>query len=111
MRRAERFNRLPRQDKLDQVFAGVVRYGPYAMFALLPAYALRLQLVYVGRARRPRLRITRRARTGQGSGQSATSDLLGGAADRQRPRRPRVAKVGDGSERRFRRQSRQNMGK
>jgi hypothetical protein len=51
-RRAERFNRLPRQDKLDQIFAGVVRYGPYAMFALLPAYALLLQLVYVGRARR-----------------------------------------------------------
>jgi hypothetical protein len=51
-RRAERFNRLPRQDKLEQVFAGVVRYGPYAMFALLPAYALLLQLVYIGRAGR-----------------------------------------------------------
>jgi hypothetical protein len=51
-KRADRFNRLPREDKIDQIFAGVVRYGPYAMFALLPAYALLLQLVYVGRAGR-----------------------------------------------------------
>ena len=51
-RRAERFNRLSREDKLEQVGAGVVRYGPYAMIALLPAYGLLLQLVYLGRSRR-----------------------------------------------------------
>jgi hypothetical protein len=50
--RADLFNRLPRQEKLDQVFAGVMRYGPYAMFALLPLFAVLVGLVYVGRARR-----------------------------------------------------------
>jgi hypothetical protein len=46
------FNRLPRQGKVDQIFAGVLRYGPYAMFALLPLFALLVKLAYVGRARR-----------------------------------------------------------
>lgn len=51
-RRAELFNRLTRQEKADQIFAGLMRYGPYAMFALLPLFALLLKLVYLGRARR-----------------------------------------------------------
>jgi hypothetical protein len=51
-RRLERFNRLPLDERVDQLIAGVFRYGPYAMVALLPAYALLLQLVYLGRARR-----------------------------------------------------------
>lgn len=51
-RRAELFNRLPRQEKADQIFAGVMRYGPYAMFALLPLFALLMKLVYIGRTRR-----------------------------------------------------------
>jgi len=51
-RRIEMFNRLPRQEKADQLFAGVMRYGPYAAFALLPLFALLMWLVYVGRARR-----------------------------------------------------------
>ena len=51
-RRIEMFNRLPRQEKVDQLFAGVIRYGPYAAFALLPLFALLMWLVYVGRARR-----------------------------------------------------------
>jgi hypothetical protein len=50
--RAQLFNRLPRQEKADQVFAGVMRYGPYAAFALLPLFALLMRLAYVGRARR-----------------------------------------------------------
>ena len=34
----------------------MLRYGPYAMFALLPLFALLLKIVYVGRARRYPLR-------------------------------------------------------
>ena len=51
-RQIEVFNRLPRQAKVDQIFAGVLRYGPYAMFALLPLFALLVKLAYVGPARR-----------------------------------------------------------
>jgi hypothetical protein len=51
-RRAEVFNRLPPQEKADQIFAGMLRYGPYAMFVLLPLFALLAKLVYLGRARR-----------------------------------------------------------
>jgi hypothetical protein len=50
--RMDRFNRLDRQDKIDQIVAGVLRYGPYALIALLPWFALLLQLVYAGRRRR-----------------------------------------------------------
>ena len=46
------FNRLNRQEKSEQVFLGVVRYGPYAMFVLLPAFALLQMIVYAGRGRR-----------------------------------------------------------
>jgi hypothetical protein len=59
--RAQLFNRLPRQEKADQVFAGVMRYGPYAMFALLPLFALLMGLAYVGRTRRYRERPRRYA--------------------------------------------------
>jgi hypothetical protein len=46
------FNKLNRQEKSEQVFLGVVRYGPYAMFVLLPAFALLQTIVYAGRGRR-----------------------------------------------------------
>jgi hypothetical protein len=51
-KRFERFNHLAGQDKSDQVFAGMVRYGPYAMFVLMPAFALLLQIAYAGRGAR-----------------------------------------------------------
>jgi hypothetical protein len=51
-RQIDVFNRLPRQAKADQIFAGVLRYGPYAMFALLPLFAVLIKLAYVGRAHR-----------------------------------------------------------
>ena len=51
-RRAEQFNHLPRKQQIEQIVSGVLRYGPYAMFALLPLFALLLKLAYVGRARR-----------------------------------------------------------
>ena len=47
-----RFNSLPRAQKLEQILAGTLRYGPYAMFALLPAFAVLLKLLYLGRRRR-----------------------------------------------------------
>ena len=51
-KRVARFNALPRQDKIEQVTFGFLRYGPYAMIVLLPAFALLLKLLYAGRARR-----------------------------------------------------------
>jgi len=50
--RWDRFNRLPTDEKEDQIVDGMLRYGPYAMFALLPAFALLLKLAYFGRYRR-----------------------------------------------------------
>ena len=49
--RLQRFRKLPAADKVEQINAGVLRYGPYAMLALLPASALLLQAVYAGRRR------------------------------------------------------------
>ena len=51
-RRLDRFNALPREAKVEQVFYGIVRYGPYAMVVLLPAFALLLKLLYLGRRKR-----------------------------------------------------------
>lgn len=51
-KRIDRFNQLPRAQKIEQVLAGATRYGPYAMFVLLPAFAALLKLVYLGRRRR-----------------------------------------------------------
>ncbi len=48
----ERFNQLGRQEKSEQVFLGAVRYGPYAMFVLLPSFALLQTIAYLGRGRR-----------------------------------------------------------
>jgi hypothetical protein len=50
--RIARFNQLSRSDKEKQITDGIFRYGPYAMFVLLPAFALLLKLVYLGRGRR-----------------------------------------------------------
>ena len=47
------------QEREAQLVDGTLRYGPYAMFVLLPAFALLLKLLYLGRRReypaRPRL--------------------------------------------------------
>jgi hypothetical protein len=57
--RIERFKRLTSKEREAQIAEGIFRYGPYAMFVLLPAFALLLKLVYLGRRRkhpaRPRL--------------------------------------------------------
>ena len=47
--RLRRFRALSAQEKADQLNAGALRYGPYAMLALLPASALLLYASYVGR--------------------------------------------------------------
>jgi len=51
-KRINQFNQLPRAQKLEQVLAGATRYGPYAMFVLLPAFAALLKIAYLGRRRR-----------------------------------------------------------
>lgn len=58
-KRIDRFRRLTPKEREAQIVDGTLRYGPYAMFALLPAFALLLKLLYLGRRRkhpaRPRL--------------------------------------------------------
>lgn len=51
-KRYDHFRALPKEEKAEQLYAGVLRYGTYAMVALLPAFALLQKLVYLGRARR-----------------------------------------------------------
>jgi hypothetical protein len=52
LKRWNRFNNLSKSEKAEQLGEGILRYAPYAMFALLPAFALLLKLVYLGRGRR-----------------------------------------------------------
>ena len=51
-KRWNRFSSLSKREKAEQLREGMLRYAPYAMFVLLPAFALLLKLVYVGRRRR-----------------------------------------------------------
>lgn len=50
--RIERFNALPPQERLEQALLGMLRYGPYAMFVLLPAFAFLLMALYAEPGRR-----------------------------------------------------------
>src|SRR5262249_39146737 len=54
--RWRRFERLSTSEKTEQLADGMLRYGPYAMFALLPAFAFLVKLAYIGRRRRYPLR-------------------------------------------------------
>src|SRR5262245_14979056 len=51
-KRLERFRHLSPADKEAQIVDGIFRYGPYAMFVLLPAFAFLLKILYLGRRRR-----------------------------------------------------------
>ncbi len=51
-KRYANFKKLSRADKAERLYAGVLRYGPYAMVALLPAFALLLKFAYLGRSSR-----------------------------------------------------------
>jgi hypothetical protein len=50
--RLEAFNQLTSQQKTEQIYNGTLRYGPYALVALLPVFAALVQLAYIGRTRR-----------------------------------------------------------
>jgi len=50
--RLQAFNRLTPQQKTEQIYSGTLRYGPYALVALLPVFAALVQLAYAGRGRR-----------------------------------------------------------
>lgn len=47
-KRYEHFRQLPREEKAERLYSGTLRYGSYAMIALLPVFALLLKLVYLG---------------------------------------------------------------
>jgi Protein of unknown function (DUF3667) len=51
-RRFEHFNQLDRQEKSEQIYFGFVRYGPYAMFVLMPAFAMLMMIAYLGGGKR-----------------------------------------------------------
>ena len=51
-KRYDQFKKLSRDQKAERLYAGALRYGPYAMVALLPAFALLQMAVYVGSGRR-----------------------------------------------------------
>ena len=51
-KRLDRFNHLAQTEKAEQILTGGLRYGSYAMFLLLPAFAWLQQASYVGRSRR-----------------------------------------------------------
>jgi hypothetical protein len=55
------FNKLSREDRIRQILGGMLRYGPYAAFVLLPLFALLFKILYVGRSRRYPLRPRRYA--------------------------------------------------
>ncbi len=51
-KRWDHFKKLSKEEKAERLYAGLLRYGPYAMAAMLPAFALLLQIAYLGRSRR-----------------------------------------------------------
>ena len=52
VKRYDHFRKLSKDEKAEQLYAGILRYGPYAMVALLPAFALLMKLAYLGRGRK-----------------------------------------------------------
>lgn len=53
-KRIERFKYLSTEEQADQVYSGLMRYAPYGMVALLPAFAFLQYLSYLpGRRRHP----------------------------------------------------------
>jgi hypothetical protein len=51
-RRWDHFRALSREEKAERLYGGILRYGPYAVVALLPAFAFLMKVVYLGRGRR-----------------------------------------------------------
>lgn len=50
--RYAQFKKLSQEQKAERIYAGMVRFGPYSMVALLPAFAFLLKLTYAGSGRR-----------------------------------------------------------
>ncbi|WP_228893929.1 DUF3667 domain-containing protein [Pseudoduganella aquatica] len=50
--RIDHFDSLPREAKSKALSDGFFHYGPYAMFALMPLFALYLKMLYLGSGRR-----------------------------------------------------------
>jgi len=50
--RLANFNQQTSKERIAQITDGTLRYGPYAMFAILPAFAALLKLLYLGSGRR-----------------------------------------------------------
>jgi len=51
-KRWDHFRKLSRDEKAERLYAGALRYGPYAMVALLPAFAFLMKIAYLGRGRK-----------------------------------------------------------
>jgi hypothetical protein len=51
-KRYRRFKAMSKQDRLEHVYAGMMRYGPYMAVLMLPVFALLLKLAYLGSGRR-----------------------------------------------------------
>lgn len=51
-KRWDHFRKLSKDEKAERLYAGVLRYGPYAMVVLLPAFAFLMKLAYLGRGRK-----------------------------------------------------------
>jgi hypothetical protein len=51
-KRWDHFRKLSKDEKAERLYAGILRYGPYAMVALLPAFALLMKVAYLGRSRK-----------------------------------------------------------
>jgi hypothetical protein len=50
--RIAHFNDMSNRERIAQMTDGTLRYGPYAMFVLLPAFAALLKVLYLGSGRR-----------------------------------------------------------
>ena len=51
-KRYDHFKNLPNEEKTERLYAGMLRYGGYAMIILLPVFALLLKVAYLGRGNR-----------------------------------------------------------
>ena len=50
--RVDEFNALSRDQKVERMRVGILRYAPYAAVGLLPVFALLMKIAYAGRRRR-----------------------------------------------------------
>lgn len=51
-KRYDHFRSLPNEEKAERLYAGMLRYGGYAMIILLPVFALLLKIAYLGSGNR-----------------------------------------------------------